>query len=127
MKFKLWEIITFSVLVVLTIVFGLLKSLWGGFSYFSAASILVLAILFVVNRIMYIIELKKNYDDELHIYFAELLNNGLITKQQFQQKDEKVKKGYYKEYNRIKRTNICISIFLILIILGVVFFAVGIF
>ena len=51
MRFRLWEIILFVVLIVLTIVFGLLRSVWAGFAYFSAASVFALAIIFIINRI----------------------------------------------------------------------------
>ena len=80
MRFRLWEIILFAVLIALTIAFGLLKSVWAGFAYFSVATIFALAILFAVNRVLYLLDLKKEYDENLNffssvIWFVITLNN----------------------------------------------------
>ena len=119
MRFRLWEIILFVVLIVLTIAFGLLRSVWAGFTYFSVVSIFALAILFVINRVFYLLDTKKDYDENLGIYMAELLNNGLITREQYYNQDPKVIKGYYKPYNRTKKIQITIVVVLILILIGI--------
>lgn len=121
MKFKFWELISLAVLIALTVLFGLLKNVWSGFSYVSCAFMLCALIDFVVFRILYLLNLKKEYDDNLDIYLAELLNNGIITRREFEQKDPKALKAYYKTYNRTKKsiTAICvlISIAVVVIIL----------
>ena len=119
MRFRLWEIISFIVLIVLTISFGLLRSVWAGFAYFSAVSVFLLAILFMVNRFLYLFDLKKDYDENLGVYLAELLNNDLITREQYYNKDPKVVKGYYKQFNRTKRLQITIVVILSLVLIGV--------
>lgn len=119
MRFRLWEIILFVVLIVLTIVFGLLRSVWAGFAYFSAASVFALAIIFIINRILYLLDLKKDYDENLGVYMAELLNNDLITRDQYYNQDPKVVKGYYKQYNRTKRVQITIVVVLTLVMIGI--------
>ena len=119
MRFRLWEIILFAVLIALTIAFGLLKSVWAGFAYFSVATIFALAILFAVNRVLYLLDLKKEYDENLSIYLAELLNNDLITREQYYNQDPKVVKGYYKPYNRTKKIQISIIVILCLILIGI--------
>lgn len=119
MRFRLWEIILFAVLIALTVVFGLLKSVWAGFAYFSATTIFALAIVFIVNRILYLLDLKKDYDENLGVYMAELLNNDLITREQYYNQDPKVVKGYYKSYGRTKSLQILIIVILCLVLIGV--------
>ena len=88
MKIRVWEIIVFTVLIVLAITFSLLQGVWSGFSYFSSSIFLIFMIFFINNRIYYLRLLKQRYDDGLETYFVELYNNGLITKDQFENVDE---------------------------------------
>ena len=119
MKFKFWELISLAILIALTFLFGLLKNVWIGFTYVSSAFLICALIDFVVFRIIYVLELKKEYDANLDIYLAELLNNGVITKREFDLKDEKALKAYYKSFNKAKRvqTAICVSITLVVVVL----------
>ena len=120
MKFRLWEIISFVVLVVLAIGFGLLRSVWGGFTYFSVATVFAFIILFMTSRVLYLSELKKEYDENLRLYFSELLNNGLITREQYYNQDERIVKGYYKPYKRTQRAQISFVVILSLALVGII-------
>lgn len=120
MKFRLWQIIIFVVLALCTIAFGLLKQVWSGFTYFSMASVFLLAILFIINRILYIVDLKKDYDDNLDLYLAEMLNTGMITRAQFEERDQRIIKGYYKQYNKTKNLQILILTLTFLILASII-------
>lgn len=120
MRFRLWEIIVFGILIVFAIAFGLLRSLWSGFSFFSAGILILLLLFFVVSRILYILDLKKDYDENKQIYLAELLNSGAITKQQFDSPDEKTLKVFYKNYNKSKRFQIILCVFVLLVVVAVI-------
>ncbi len=120
MKIRLWQIIIFVVLALCTIAFGLLKQVWSGFTYFSMASVFLLAILFIINRILYIVDLKKDYDDNLDLYLAEMLNTGMITRAQFEERDQRIIKGYYKQYNKTKNLQILILTLTFLILASII-------
>lgn len=121
MKFRLWQIIAFIILAVFTIAFGVLKQVWSGFTYFSMASVFLLCVLFIVNRIMYLLDLKAEYDDNLELYLVEMLNKGLITRTQFDERDSRVVKGYYKQYNRSKNLQILILVITFLILASIIY------
>ncbi len=120
MKIRLWQIIIFVVLALCTIAFGLLKQVWSGFTYFSMASVFLLAILFIINRILYIVDLKKDYDENLDLYLAEMLNTGMITRTQFEERDQRIIKGYYKQYNKTKNLQILILTLTFLILASII-------
>lgn len=120
MKNKLWQIIAFGVLVFLTILFGILKSVWNGFAYFSLATIFLLFILYIINRILYLFNLKEEYDENLNLYLAELLNKGLITKTQFVERDERVIKGYYKQFHSAKNKQILILTGVLIVMISII-------
>lgn len=115
MKFRLWEIIVLISLIALAVVFANLHSQWAGFVYFTMSTILVFVGFFVNNRIFYLRYLKREYDNSLSAYFAELYNNNLITKEQYQTKDQRIINGYYKGFQRSKLINILIMAGLIFI------------
>lgn len=127
MKIKLWEIISYCVLIFLTIAFGLLRSVWSGFSYFGSVTLVLLLIMFIISRFIYLADLKKEYDSNLNIYFAELLNNGIINKKQFDAKDEKYVKLYYKDYKKTSKVQITIVVVTTLVILSVILLILGVF
>ncbi len=112
--------IVFSVLAALAIAFSLLQKVWTGFSYFSTATFLAFMGLFVNNRIYYIRLLKKQYDEGLETYFVELYNHGLISREQFEQADPRIIKGYYRDYRRSRNMAILLIVFVALIILSLV-------
>ena len=74
---------------------------------------------FINNRIYYIRNLKAEYDEGIETYFVELYNNGLITKQQFEEADDRVVKGYYKDYRRTKTLTILLIVAFALVLVGV--------
>lgn len=120
MKFRLWEIITFISLIVLAIIFGLLNSLWTGFVYFTFSLLCILVGLFINNRIYYIYYIKKEYDNGLEMYFAELYNNNFITKEQYENYDERIINGYYREFRKLKATNILIMVGVSLVLISII-------
>ncbi|MBO4413044.1 MAG: hypothetical protein J5779_03415 [Clostridia bacterium] len=117
MRFRLWEVITFAALLVLAIVFGMFKSVWHGFSYFSASFVFGILILLIINRIFYIKDIKLEFIEREDLYFAELLNNGYITRAQFDERDPKILKGYYRDFFRARRLQI---IFIIVAFVAIV-------
>lgn len=119
MKIRVWEIIVFTVLIVLAITFSFLQGVWSGFSYFSSSIFLIFMIFFINNRIYYLRLLKQRYDDGLETYFVELYNNGLITKDQFENVDEAIVKGYYKDYRRYRTMTILLIVCFALILVSV--------
>lgn len=96
--------------MVLAITFSLLQGVWGGFVYFTMASFILFMGFFINNRIYYIRKLKAEYDEGLETYFVELYNNGLITRDQFENADDRVVKGYYKDYRRVKALTILLIV-----------------
>ena len=125
MKIRVWEIILFTVLIVFAIVFSLLQKYWGGFNYFSSSIFLIFMIFFINNRIYYLKILKKKYDDGLETYFVELYNNGLITKEQFENVDIRIVNGYYKDYRRYKTLTIILLIVFSIILISIALVVFG--
>ena len=119
MKIRVWEIIVFTVLIVVAITFSLLQGVWSGLRYFSSSIFLIFMIFFINNRIYYLRLLKQRYDDGLETYFVELYNNGLITKDQFENVDEAIVKGYYKDYRRYRTMTILLIVCFALILVSV--------
>lgn len=126
MKFRLWEIIVFTLLIVFGITFSLLTKVWSGFNYFSVSIFFLIIIFYILNRLFYLRDLKLEYESGLRLYFAELLNNGLISREQFDDYDPKILKGYFKPYRKSKRIQICIVIAISLSLLTVSLFLFGV-
>lgn len=120
MKIRGWEIICFTCLIVLAIAFSLLQKAWAGFSYFSSAIFLIFVALFINNRIYCLRLSKKQYDEGLEKYFVELYNNGLISKEQFENADPRIVKGYYKDFRRQKALTICLIVVFLSIVVSLI-------
>ena len=120
MKFRVWELILFPILIVLAIAFSLLQSVWGGFVYFTLATFIIFMSFFINNRIYYIRKIKSEYDEGLETYFVELYNNGLITREQFENADDRVVKGYYKDYRRSKALTILLIVAFAVVLVSIV-------
>lgn len=112
--------IVFSVLAVFAIAFSLLQKTWDGFTYFSTVTFLLFMGFFINNRIYFIRYLKKQYDEGLETYFVELYNNGLISREQFDEVDPRIVKGYYKDYRRSRSLTILLIIGFALIIVSLI-------
>lgn len=120
MNFRKWELIILLSLIALALISSMFSYLWTGFNYFTSSFILTFLGFFINNRVYYIKQFKKEYDEGLGTYFAELYNNNYITKEQFENRDERIIFGYYQDYRRTKNINICI-------IVGLIFLSVSIF
>lgn len=126
MKFRVWEIILLISLIVVAIIFASLNNLWNGFVYFTISILVVFIGFFINNRIYYIKYLKNEYDENIGTYFAELYNNNIITKEQFNNRDPRIVNGYYKDYKKTKLINIFIIIGLIILSISAVLVVFGI-
>ncbi len=119
MKIRIWEMIVFTVLIVLAITFSSLNDIWGGFMYFSSSIFLIFMGFFINNRIYYLKSKKEQYDEGLETYFVELYNNGLITVEQFETADERIVRGYYKDYRRLKGITISLMVAFGLVLISI--------
>jgi hypothetical protein len=119
MKFRVWELIVLTSLIVISIIFSLLRSTWGGFIYFTSAGILAFIGVFINNRIYYLKCIRQEYDEGLQFYLTELYNNGLITKNQLIEGDERIIRGYYKDFRRTKKITIFLIIILVVILVTI--------
>lgn len=120
MKFRLWEAIVLISLFVFAVAFALLNSIWTGFVYFTSLTLLIFIAFFINNRIYYIKSLKNDYNEGIEMYFAELYNNGMITKEQFDKRDERITSGYFKDFEKSKSINILIIVGLIIFSLTII-------
>lgn len=122
---RVWEIIVLSVLAVVAVAAALLRKYWTGFSYVSSCAFLLFMGFFIYNKIYNLRLMKKQYDEGLETYFVELYNNGLITKEQLENGDPRIVKGYYKEYRQKRSLTIVMLVIIALLVIGVIFTLVG--
>lgn len=120
MRFRIWEIIVLVSLIIAAIISSSLNHIWMGMVYITAAFIVAALTIFVNNRISYIIFMKKEYDEGLELYFVELYNNNLITREQLNHKDVRIIEGYYKPFKKLRLTNILIITGTILFIITLI-------
>lgn len=125
MKMRVWEIIVLSVLAVVAVAAALLRKYWEGLSYVSSCAFLLFMGFFIYNKIYNLRLMKKQYDEGLETYFVELYNNGLITKEQLENGDPRIVKGYYKEYRQKRSLTIVMLVIIALLVIGVIFTLVG--
>ena len=87
-----------AILLVFTILFGFLKSVWAGFTYFAlvfgAALALLWTILLIYNYI--VTYSNKNLQERYKIYCAVLVNSSALTLDIIHSKD----KIYFKKFKR---------------------------
>lgn len=122
---RVWEIIVLSVLAVVAVAAALLRKYWEGLSYVSSCAFLLFMGFFIYNKIYNLRLMKKQYDEGLETYFVELYNNGLITKEQLENGDPRIVKGYYKEYRQKRSLTIVMLVIIALLVIGVIFTLVG--
>lgn len=123
---RVWEIIVLSVLAVVAVASALLRKVWDGFSYVSSVAFVLFMGFFIYNKIYNLKLMKKQYDEGLETYFVELYNNGLITKDQLENGDPRIVKGYYKDYRQKRSLTILLLVLLAVIIVGIIVTLVGI-
>ncbi len=126
MKMRVWEIIVLSILAVVAVASALLRKVWDGFSYVSSVAFVLFMGFFLYNKIYNLKLMKKRYDEGLETYFVELYNNGLITKDQLENGDPRIVKGYYKDYRQKRSLTILLLVLLAVIIIGIIVTLVGI-
>ncbi len=123
---RVWEIIVLSILAVVAVASALLRKVWDGFSYVSSVAFVLFMGFFLYNKIYNLKLMKKRYDEGLETYFVELYNNGLITKDQLENGDPRIVKGYYKDYRQKRSLTILLLVLLAVIIIGIIVTLVGI-
>ncbi len=123
---RVWEIIVLSILAVVAVASALLRKVWDGFSYVSSVAFVLFMGFFLYNKIYNLKLMKKQYDEGLETYFVELYNNGLITKDQLENGDPRIVKGYYKDYRQKRSLTILLLVLLAVIIIGIIVTLVGI-
>lgn len=123
---RVWEIVVLSILAVVAVASALLRKVWDGFSYVSSVAFVLFMGFFLYNKIYNLKLMKKQYDEGLETYFVELYNNGLITKDQLENGDPRIIKGYYKDYRQKRSLTILLLVLLAVIILGIIVTLVGI-
>ena len=117
MKMRVWEIVVLSILAVVAVASALLRKVWDGFSYVSSVAFVLFMGFFLYNKIYNLKLMKKQYDEGLETYFVELYNNGLITKDQLENGDPRIVKGYYKDYRQKRSLTILLLVLLAVIII----------
>lgn len=123
---RVWEIVVLSILAVVAVASALLRKVWDGFSYISSVAFVLFMGFFLYNKIYNLKLMKKQYDEGLETYFVELYNNGLITKDQLENGDPRIVKGYYKDYRQKRSLTILLLVLLAVIIIGIIVTLVGI-
>ena len=123
---RVWEIVVLSILAVVAVASALLRKVWDGFSYVSSVAFVLFMGFFLYNKIYNLKLVKKQYDEGLETYFVELYNNGLITKDQLENVDPRIVKGYYKDYRQKRSLTILLLVLLAVIIIGIIVTLVGI-
>ena len=123
---RVWEIVVLSILAVVAVASALLRKVWDGFSYVSSVVFVLFMGFFLYNKIYNLKLMKKQYDEGLETYFVELYNNGLITKDQLENGDPRIVKGYYKDYRQKRSLTILLLVLLAVIIIGIIVTLVGI-
>lgn len=126
MKMRVWEIVVLSILAVVAVASALLRKVWDGFSYVSSVAFVLFMGFFLYNKIYNLKLMKKQYDEGIETYFVELYNNGLITKDQLENGDPRIVKGYYKDYRQKRSLTILLLVLLAVIIIGIIVTLVGI-
>ena len=123
---RVWEIVVLIILAVVAVASALLRKVWDGFSYVSSVAFVLFMGFFLYNKIYNLKLMKKQYDEGLETYFVELYNNGLITKDQLENGDPRIVKGYYKDYRQKRSLTILLLVLLAVIIIGIIVTLVGI-
>lgn len=92
------KFIVTSVLVVLTIIFGCLQTVWAGFAYFALAFGCVVSLMWTIILLYeYFQDYKReNLEEQYRIYCAQLVNSTALTLDLIKSHD----KIYYKKFKK---------------------------
>ena len=107
--------IIFSITSILfAILFGVLRNVWQGFSYFSVSCCIILCIYWIIVFVIEFIEkYYKNFNEGFNEYKVYLINSTTLTTEDF----ENNKNLYLDKYKRMIRKDKALDIFKILICL----------
>ena len=118
------NLIITAVAVALIVTFGLLNSVWAGFSYFAIfffASICIYWLYVLISS--YIYQYKNKLEEKYQLYCASLVNNSSVTMEEIAKNNE----VYVKQFKRTLRREKAIEICKILVVIGLLISIVSLF
>lgn len=110
MNIRKWEVVSWVAVLALTVIFAVLNRFIPEFKIVTVIMFSVLMLMIAANRAFAIGKIKKNFDDGLEVYLLQMLNLGYITRTQFDERDEAVIKGYYKNFRLARKKQILLII-----------------
>lgn len=89
-----------AVLAILVAVFGLLRTIWTGFAYFSLVALVAICLywLFVLIK-TYIYDFHKDINEKYKIYCAQIVNSTSINLEDIENNNDK----YFAEFKKTLR------------------------
>ncbi len=118
------NVIITCTLVILIAMFGLLKTIWGGFIYFALSALVVLFVYWLIILIKsYIITFHKNIDERYKIYCANIVNSSSITLQEIESKNQ----IYFNQFKKSLRKEKLLEIAKMLLVASLLVICVGLF
>lgn len=114
-KQKIWWIVIFSVLGAFTIGSLIALKFIHEFKYAICGLIVVWGIVLTFFQVIKLKEFKKLLDEDMPLYLAELLNSGVITKEQCLNPGKQEKEMFLQEHSsaiRKRRFFISLTVFL---------------
>lgn len=122
-KQKTIWIVVFSVLGALTLCSLLGLKFLRAFKYAIFAMVIVWGIVLTVFQILRLKEFKKLLDEDMPLYLAELLNAGIITREQCLNPGKQEKDMFLSEHmSEIRKKRLFISLSVIMALYGVSLF-----
>lgn len=89
-----------GVLIIFSLIFSILKSVWAGFIYLGVICLSLLCLYWIYIRVnLYILEYHKNFDKEFLMYKADKINSTDISSEDF----ENNKAFYVKKFKKSLR------------------------
>ena len=105
------------ILALVMVVSICLKSVWGGFIYFSLSSLTLLGIFWFINLIINFLEdYYYSFEEDFKEYKAEMINSTALTSETFEENRPLYIKKYKKSLRRYKFIDICKMLFLLMVV-----------
>lgn len=118
------NLIITGILIILTIVFGLLKSFWSGFVYFCVSCLVVLFTYWLIVLIKsYIENYYKGLNEKYKIYCANLVNSSSLSLQEIEQNNH----IYFSQFKKTLRKEKFIEILKMLVVISLIAVCIGLF